>query len=224
MAADKTSDNAAHVTTPAATAFEAQVVEHMDALFAVACRLTKNPSEAQDVVQDTLIKAMRARDQFREGTNLKAWLFRILTNTFINHYRRGGLERAIFDGPDAEPLVDGWMSASTMRHLRNPEEVALLPIVEGEVRTALNALPEEFRIPVILSDMEDFSYEEIAEVMACPVGTVMSRLHRGRKLLKKSLFEHAVALGIIPAGHGDQAAEEPANLEAYRAQKRKAVS
>jgi RNA polymerase sigma-70 factor, ECF subfamily len=199
--------------------FDAQVTQHMDALFAVACRLTKNPAEAEDVVQDTLIKAMRARDQFREGTNLKAWLFRILTNTFINHYRRGGLERTIFEGPDAEPLVDGWISVSSMKQLRSPEEVALLPIVETEIRNALNALPEEFRIPVILSDMEDFSYEEIAETMDCPVGTVMSRLHRGRKLLKKSLHEHAVLLGII-----ETTKEEPASLEAYRAKKRSAVS
>jgi RNA polymerase sigma-70 factor, ECF subfamily len=190
----------------------------MDSLYAMACRLTKNPTEAEDVLQDTLVKAMRARAQFQPGTHLKAWLFRILTNTFINRYRRGGLERTIVEGPDAEPLLDGWMSTSTMRQLRNPEELALLPIVEGELRAALDALPEEFRIPVILSDAQDFTYEEIAEVMGCPVGTVMSRLHRGRKILRKSLLEHAQALGIVP----EQATEDPVSLEAYRAKKRSA--
>jgi RNA polymerase sigma-70 factor, ECF subfamily len=199
------------------TAFEEQVAGHMDALYAMACRLTKNPAEAEDVVQDTLVKAMRARDQFQEGTHLKAWLFRILTNTFINRYRRGGLERTIIDGPDAEPLMDGWMSASTMRQLRNPEEVALLPIVEREVQKALDAIPEEFRIAVVLSDAEDFTYEEIAAIMGCPVGTVMSRLHRGRKLLRKSLVEHARALGIVQ----EEVQKEPLSLEAFRENRRK---
>lgn len=198
-------------------AFEEQVAGHMDALFAMACRLTKNPAEAEDIVQDTLVKAMRARDQYQEGTHLKAWLFRILTNTFINRYRRGGLERTIVEGPDAEPLMDGWMSASTMRQLRNPEEATLLPIVEGEVQKALDAIPEEFRIAVILSDAEDFTYEEIASVMGCPVGTVMSRLHRGRKLLRKSLVEHARALGIV-----QEEVKEPLSLEAFREKKRSA--
>jgi RNA polymerase sigma-70 factor, ECF subfamily len=200
------------------TAFEEQVAGHMDALYAMACRLTKNPAEAEDVVQDTLVKAMRARDQFQEGTHLKAWLFRILTNTFINRYRRGGLERTIIDGPDAEPLMDGWMSASTMRQLRNPEEIALLPIVEREVQKALDAIPEEFRIAVVLSDAEDFTYEEIAAIMGCPVGTVMSRLHRGRKLLRKSLVEHARALGIV---REELVQKEPASLEAFRENRRK---
>src|SRR6266567_2398975 len=122
-------------------AFEAQVLSHLDALYAVACRLTKAPLDAEDLVQDALVKAMRARDQYQPGTNLKAWLFKILTNTFINKYRRGGLERVVLDGPDADPLVDGWVSASTMRHLRDPEQIALLPIVEGEVRKALDQLP-----------------------------------------------------------------------------------
>ncbi len=104
--------------------FAEDAVGHLDALYAVACKLTRNPSEAEDLVQDTLLKAMRARDQFHAGTNLKAWLFRILTNTFINQYRRGGLERSVLEGPDADPLVDGWVSASTMRHLRDPEATA----------------------------------------------------------------------------------------------------
>jgi RNA polymerase sigma-70 factor (ECF subfamily) len=211
--------------------FTDECVAHLDALYGVACRLTRNPTEAEDLVQDALVKAMRARHQFLVGTNLKAWLFRILTNTFINKYRRGGLERTLFEGPDADPLADGWVSASTMRQLRDPEQVALLPMVEGEVGRALDALPTEFKLAVILCDVEEFSYEEIAEIMGCPIGTVMSRLHRGRKLLQKSLYEHALALGIVKveekvggnAESGESRASAPADLAAYRAKRRAAL-
>src|SRR6185436_4724717 len=117
--------------------FEKQVLSHLDSLYAVACRLTKSPLDAEDLVQDALVKAMRARDQYQPGTNLKAWLFKILTNTFINKYRRGGLERVVLDGPDADPLADGWVSAASMRALRDPENQALRSIVEQEIRQAL---------------------------------------------------------------------------------------
>ncbi len=201
--------------------FAEEAVAHLDALYGVAGKLTRNPAEAEDLVQDTLLKAMRAKDQFHAGTNLKAWLFRILTNTFINKYRRGGLERSVLEGPDADPLVDGWVSASTMRQLRDPEQAALMPTVEGEVQRALDALPAEFKIAVILCDVEEFSYEEIANIMGCPIGTVMSRLHRGRKLLQRSLYNHALALGIVK---GEPMPEskvgEPADLSAYRAKRR----
>jgi RNA polymerase sigma-70 factor (ECF subfamily) len=206
--------------------FSEECISHLDALYGVACRLTRNPTEAEDLVQDALVKAMRARHQFLVGTNLKAWLFRILTNTFINKYRRGGLERALFEGPDADPLADGWVSASTMRQLRDPEQIALLPIVEGEVGRALDALPAEFKLAVILCDVEEFSYEEIAEIMGCPIGTVMSRLHRGRKLLQRSLYGHALALGIVKGEDqvgGATSPAAPADLAAYRARKRAAV-
>ncbi len=211
-------------------AFVTEALSHLDAMYAVACRLTRNPTEAEDLVQDSMVKAIRARDQFQPGTNLKAWMFRILTNTFINKYRRGGLERAIFDGPDADPLADGWVSASTMRQLRDPEQLALMPIVEGEVRAALDALPAEFRLAVILCDVEEFSYEEIADIMHCPIGTVMSRLHRGRKLLQRALYSHAVSLGIVKGeddvGQKNQKDGEknaPADLAAFRARKRGAA-
>lgn len=205
--------------------FADEAAGHLDALFSVACKLTRNPAEAEDLVQDTLVKAMRAKDQFQAGTNLKAWLFRILTNTFINKYRRGGLEKSVLEGPDADPLVDGWVSAATMRQLREPEQIALLPIVEGEVQRALDALPTDFRLAVILCDVEELSYEEIAQVMGCPIGTVMSRLHRGRKLLQRSLYNHALDLGIVKAEPAQSAKqdtkdESPADLAAYRAKKR----
>ena len=201
--------------------FAEETLSHLDGMYAVACRLTRNPTEAEDLVQDSLVKAMRARDQYAAGTNLKAWLYRILTNTFINKYRRGGLERALFDGPDADPLADGWVSASTMRQLRDPEQIALMPIVESEVRAALDALPAEFKLAVVLCDVEEFSYEEIAEIMGCPIGTVMSRLHRGRKLLQRSLYSHALAMGIVKGEDNvGSNASAPADIAAYRAKKR----
>jgi RNA polymerase sigma-70 factor (ECF subfamily) len=205
--------------------FAEECVAHMDALYGVACRLTRSPTEAEDLVQDALVKAMRARHQFLIGTNLKAWLFRILTNTFINKYRHEGLERTVLEGPEGDPLVDGWVSASTMRQLRDPEQVALLPVIEGEVARALDALPPEFRLAVILCDVEEFSYQETADIMGCPIGSVMSRLHRGRKLLQKTLYEHALSLGIVKAEThvGGEAASAPADLAVYRARRRGAV-
>ncbi len=212
---------------PKDDAFLDEAMSHMDAMYGVACRLTRNPTEAEDLVQDALVKAMRARDQFQPGTNLKAWLFRILTNTFINKYRRGGLERSVLEGPDADPLADGWVSAATMRQLRDPEQAALMPIIEGEVQRALDALPPEFRLAVILCDVQEFSYEEIADIMGCPIGTVMSRLHRGRKLLQKALYSHALAMGIVKGedvskktAAPQKAEPSPADLAAYRARKR----
>ena len=219
--------------------FSEEALTHLDAMFGVACKLTRNPTEAEDLVQDAFVKAMRAKDQFHPGTNLKAWLFRILTNTFINKYRRGGLERSVFDGPDADPLADGWVSANTMRQLRDPEQVALLPMVEQEIQRALDQLPPEFKLAVILCDVEEFSYEEISQIMNCPIGTVMSRLHRGRKLLQRTLYNHALAMGIIKGeekfgegvalAHGATGASvaardgKPADLAAYRAKKRGAA-
>jgi RNA polymerase sigma-70 factor, ECF subfamily len=204
--------------------FELAAIEHLDALYGLAMKLTRNPSVADDLVQDTFVKAMRASHQFIEGTNLKAWLFRILTNTFINQYRRGGLERTVFEGPDADSLAAGWIGVSTMRSLRDPEGDALLPIVEGEVRAALEALPDDFRMAVILCDVEEFSYEECAKMMGCPAGTVMSRLHRGRKLLKVALHEHAVSLGIVAESKDNpnslsKKSAEPTSLAAYKARK-----
>jgi RNA polymerase sigma-70 factor (ECF subfamily) len=205
--------------------FTEEALSHMDAMFGVACRLTRNPTEAEDLVQDALVKAIRARDQFNTGTNLKAWMFRILTNTFINKYRRGGLEKSVLEGPDADPLADGWVSASTMRQLREPEQIALRPIVAGEVGRALDALPAEFKLAVVLCDVEEFSYEEIADIMQCPIGTVMSRLHRGRKLLQKSLYSHALAMGIVKGEDEIFEAKraEPTDLATFRAKKRGAA-
>lgn len=202
------------------SAFEAEALSHLGSMLSVATRLTRNSTEAEDLVQDTFVKAMRARDQFEAGTNLRAWLLRILTNTFINRYRRGGLERSILDGPDADPLADGWVSTSSMEAMRDPESLALRPMLEAEIRGALDELPEEFRLAVVLADVEELSYKEIADVMGCPIGTVMSRLHRGRRLLKSRLYRQARALGIVDAE--PVVAANAVDLAEYRA--RKAVS
>jgi RNA polymerase sigma-70 factor, ECF subfamily len=200
-------------------AFEAEVLDHLDALYGVAFRMTREPAAAEDLVQDTIVKAVRARGQYQPGTNLKAWLLRILTNTFINRHRRGGLERDVLEGPDAGPLADRWIGAATMRAMRDPERDALAPLIEQEVRAALEALPEPFRMAIVLSDVEGLSYREIADVMGCPVGTVMSRLHRGRRMLQDALYEQAVALGLVDgevkrAAVGDT--DEPVDLAEYR--------
>lgn len=199
--------------------FEREAVSHLGSLLAVGTRLTKNGTEGEDLVQDTLVKALRARDQFEPGTNMRAWLLRILTNTFLNRYRRGGLERNLLDGPDADPLADGWVGASTLEAMRDPESQALRPVLAAEIRQAVDELPEEFRLAVLLADVEELTYKEVAEVMGCPIGTVMSRLHRGRRLLKARLYDHALGLGIVgPETHvGDD--EGPVDLQAYRAHK-----
>lgn len=205
---------------PQVDSFEVELLGQLDTLYSVSCRMTRSTAEAEDLVQDTVVKAMRARDQFELGTNLKAWLLRILTNTFINRYKRGGMERDIIDGPDAESLTDGWIGATTLRAMRDPETQALSPLVEAEVQRALDDLPAEFRLAVVLSDIEELSYKEIADAMGCPIGTVMSRLHRGRRMLQKTLREHAIAMGIVseePARAKDTA---PADLAAYRRRKR----
>ncbi len=205
---------------PPPSDFEVEALEHLRALMTVATRLTRNPAEAEDLVQDTFIKAMRASHQFEPGTNMKAWLLRILTNTFINRYRRGGLERSVLEAPEAGPLLDGWTSASALESLRDPESQALRSVLEAEINAALAELPEDFRLAVVLSDVEELSYKEISEIMGCPIGTVMSRLHRGRKLLKGRLQGQAVALGIV-SEPVEPSAEQPVSLAAYR--QRKAV-
>lgn len=196
---------------------------HLDTLYAVSCRMTRSTTEAEDLVQDTIVKAMRARDQFEPGSNLKAWLLRILTNTFINRYRRGGLERELIDGPDADSLTEGWVGATTLRGMRDPESVVLAPLVEAEVGRALDELPAEFRIAVVLSDIEELSYKEIADAMGCPIGTVMSRLYRGRKMLQGKLRDHAIAIGIIHESSSKKGEDSPTDLDAYRKRRRSAA-
>src|SRR3984957_17559333 len=162
--------NLAHGGPAKVDSFEVELLGHLDTLYGVSCRMTRSTAEAEDLVQDTVVKAMRARDQFTPGTNLKAWLLRILTNTFINRYRRGGLERDVLDSADADSLTDGWVGANTLRAMRDPETQAPSPLIEAELQRALDELPAEFRLAVVLSDIEELSYKEIAEAMNCPIG------------------------------------------------------
>ena len=174
----------------------------MSSLYSAALRMTRNPSEAEDLVQETYLRAYRGFPGFKEGTNLKAWLYRILTNTFINTYR------AKKRRPEQEQLDDvedfylyrrlGGLEAVDAQ--RGPESEVLDAIPEDSVKRALEDLPEQFRIAVLLADVEGFSYKEIAEITDVPIGTVMSRLHRGRKQLQKRLWDLAEERGLVPVG------------------------
>lgn len=177
--------------------FEREALVHLEALMAFARRLTRNQAEAEDLVQDTFVKALRARDQYETGTNLRAWLLRILRNTFINRYHRGALEKSVTTGPLADPVSDAWISAATMRATRDAEGQVLKPELARHISAAIDRLPEEFRTVVLLADVEEFAYKEIAETLGCPIGTVMSRLHRARKLLKGALLQQARDSGLI---------------------------
>jgi RNA polymerase sigma-70 factor (ECF subfamily) len=204
--------------------FEREALKHLDSLYATALRLTRSPADAEDLVQDTFLKAYRFSDHFEAGTNLKAWLFKILTNTFINKYRRTTRERNVFEGQDADPVGEGVMSRAAMRALTEPETSAEEPILAREIQAALDHLPEEYRIMILLADVEELSYKEIADVVGCPIGTVMSRLHRARKLMQKRLVVQAMHLGIITPAQASPTADggegpQPIALDAYRRRK-----
>ena len=181
--------------------FAEQAIPYMDQLYAAAMRMTRNPADAGDLVQETYVKAYAAFTSFEQGTNLKAWLYRILTNTFINSYRKNQREPyqgAIDDLEDwqlgsAESLTQG-------RTTRSAEAEAIDHLPDSDVKQALQSIPEDFRLAVYLADVEGFSYQEIADIMKTPVGTVMSRLHRGRRLLRDLLADYARERGItVPA-------------------------
>ncbi len=176
--------------------FESEALSYMDQLYAAALRMTRNGADAEDLVQETFAKAFAAQARFTPGTNLKAWLYRIQTNAFINTYRKKQREPK---RSDAEKVED-WQLAAAAEHtssgLVSAEEAALDSIGDSEVREALAELSEDFRMAVYLSDVEGFAYKEIAEIMDTPVGTVMSRLHRGRKLLREKLRDYAAERGV----------------------------
>ena len=177
--------------------FETEALSFLDALYRTALRMTRSEADAEDLVQETYIRAFRFREQFTPGTNLKAWLFRILTNTFINTYRRRQTQPEFteLDGVDEFSLYKRMSDLKTSSGAGNPETEFLNGIVDSEVKDALGELPEKFR-QVVLLDVEGFSYKEIAEMLDIPIGTVMSRLHRGRKFLQKRLLELAQQRGI----------------------------
>ncbi len=194
--------------------FEAEALPHMDALFGTAMRLCRNQRDAEDLIQDTLLRAYRFFHKFEQGTNCKAWLFKILTNTFITGYHRGRRDREITEAVKLdEAAMHEMMTAEVSQSSRDPEGALASRVLSDDVIRALEALPEDFRIAVLLCDVEEFSYKEIADIMDCPVGTVMSRLFRGRKLLQKALHDYAVEQGIIRA---PVAAGDAIDLDAYR--------
>ncbi len=179
---------------PDRSAFEAEVLPQLDSLYRLALRLTTDPSRAEDLVQDTVLKAFRAWQRFQPGTNIRSWLFTILRNTFINDYRRRQREPIPMDLEAVEPHV-----VFKAAQDEDPEGTFFSQIVDAKVLDAIDALPEEFREVLVLSDIENLSYAEIAEVLGIPVGTVKSRLFRARRQLQEALYDHAVEMGYIRA-------------------------
>ena len=178
--------------------FEAVVLEHLHTLYSTALRLTRNTSEAQDLVQETLLKAYRFFDRFEPGTNVKAWLFTILRNTYINMYRKTVRQQEQVDFERIEPFYTDTANEPEWEWVDQESLEAMLHhLVQDDVKRALDALPEVYRIVVLLADMADFSYKDIAAIIGCPEGTVMSRLFRGRRLLRKSLQEFARKSGYV---------------------------
>ena len=183
--------------------FEREALPHVRSLYGTALRLTRHARDAEDLVQETTLRAYRFFHHYQRGTNCKAWLFRILHNTFVTRYHKSRKEREMLLRVGAE---------SALESARMP--AASARTFSDLVVDALDALPADFRMAVVLCDVEELSYKEIADIMDCPVGTVMSRLHRGRKLLKESLFDHAVERGIIKAP-----ADNTVDLATYRRQR-----
>jgi RNA polymerase sigma-70 factor (ECF subfamily) len=187
--------------------FAEQAMEHMAGLYSAALRMTRNPSDAEDLVQETYLKAYRSFGSFEDGTNLRAWLYRILTNTYINAYRSKQRRPDEQELDDIEDLylyrrIGALESAAASR---SAEDQLMDLFTDGEVKDAIEALPETFRIAVYLADVEGFSYKEIADMLDIPIGTVMSRLHRGRKAMQKALYEYASDRGLLT--------EQPNDLE-----------
>ena len=179
--------------------FAELAMEYMGSLYSAALRMTRNPSDAEGLVQETYLKAYRAFGSFEEGTNLKAWLYRILTNTFINSYRarRRRPEQTELDDVEDLYLYRRLGGLEAVSAGRSAEEEVLEHFTEGEVKAAVEALPDQFRMAVLLADVEGFSYKEIAEILDVPIGTVMSRLHRGRRSLQKTLHDFGTARGLV---------------------------
>jgi RNA polymerase sigma-70 factor, ECF subfamily len=182
--------------------FERDAMQYARQLYSAAMRMTRNPSDAEDLVQETFLKAYRAYHTFEAGTNLKAWLYRILTNTYINKYRKESRRPSEVDLGSVEDLYlyRRIGSEESAEASRTTEDRVLDGLVESDIKAAVESLPENFRLPVLLADLEGFSYKEIADILEIPIGTVMSRLHRGRKAMQKALWDYAEKRGLLPEG------------------------
>ena len=189
--------------------FEEQALPFMDQLYAAALRMTRNPADAQDLVQETFVKAYAAFRQFEQGTNLKAWLYRILTNTFINTYRKKQREPYHSNVDELEDWQLGGAASTTASAGRSAEAEAIDHLPDSAVKQALQSIPEDFRMAVYFADVEGFSYQEIADIMKTPIGTVMSRLHRGRRMLREQLTDYAHERGLSAAREPEPAAQTP---------------
>jgi len=191
-------ENQAH--SSGAWDFEDSTMPFVDALYNTAYRMTRNAEDAEDLVQETYLKAYRYYDKFTEGTNLKAWLFRILKNTFINSYRKKQSEPLRSAFADIEDSFESQISSEAKGRLPNPEEDILADVLDEDVQRALEDLPEDYRMVVLLADLEGFSYQEIAEILDIPPGTVMSRLYRARRRLEDEMLKYAREHGYIRTG------------------------
>lgn len=217
---------------PKREAFDAEVLPHLDILFGNALRLTRSKADAEDLLQETVLRAFRFFDRFERGSNIKAWLLRIQYNLFVNRYRRGVRERDVRESMTHEPSGRDVVSRGALQALTDPDGAAIGGLVQQELALALEQLPEDHRTVIVLADIEELSYKEIAEVMGCPIGTVMSRLHRARRSLRDRVVaaaEGAPIAGIqtppaaappAPAAETDSASE-PVSLEAFRRDRRR---
>jgi RNA polymerase sigma-70 factor (ECF subfamily) len=202
--------------------FEQIALPHLDVMYGVAYRLTRNAGDAEDLVQDAVLRAYRFWHTFERDSNCKAWLLKILTNTFLNKYQKRKREREVLgQAAHEQAATDGVLVHEKSLAQRDPEGVLVDRMLSDDVARALTEVPPDFRVAVVLCDIEGLSYKEIAEVMECPVGTVMSRLYRGRRLLQKSLFDYAVQQGIIRRQTNDNDKDDDApdnmvELDSYR--------
>jgi RNA polymerase sigma-70 factor (ECF subfamily) len=222
---------------PKREAFDAEVLPHLDLLYGNALRLTRSRADAEDLLQETVLRAFRFFDRFERGSNIKAWLLRIQYNLFVNRYRRGVRERDVRESMTHEPSGRDVVSRPALQALTDPDGAAMGPLVQQELALALEQLPEDHRTVIVLADIEELSYKEIAEVMGCPIGTVMSRLHRARRSLRDRVTaaaEGAPIAGIqtpatapAPAATATatatetDSASEPVSLEAFRRDRRR---